>query len=53
MYQRGGSTPQIGFDCSGYVSYAFVQNGKSHYLGFHVKYTAGTKVPFEDLQRGD
>ena len=52
-YQWGGSTPQTGFDCSGYVSYVFAQNGISLPRISRDQYTVGTKVAFENLQRGD
>lgn len=52
-YQWGGSTPQTGFDCSGYVSYVFAQNGISLPRISRDQYTVGTKVSFEDFQRGD
>ena len=52
-YQWGGSTPQTGFDCSGYTSYVFAQNGISLPRVSRDQYTVGTKVDFADLQRGD
>lgn len=52
-YQWGGTTPQTGFDCSGYVSYVFAQNGISLPRVSRDQYTVGTKVAFADLQRGD
>lgn len=52
-YQWGGTTPQTGFDCSGYVSYVFAQNGISLPRVSRDQYTVGTKVAFTDLQRGD
>lgn len=52
-YQWGGSTPETGFDCSGYVSYVFAQNGIALPRISRDQYTVGTKVAFEDLQRGD
>jgi len=52
-YQWGGTTPQTGFDCSGYVSYVFAQNGISLPRVSRDQYTVGTKVAFENLQRGD
>jgi cell wall-associated NlpC family hydrolase len=52
-YQWGGTTPQTGFDCSGYVYYVFAQNGISLPRVSRDQYTVGTKVAFEALQRGD
>jgi hypothetical protein len=52
-YQWGGTTPQTGFDCSGYVSYVSDQNGISLPRISRDQYAVGTKVAFEDLQCGD
>ena len=52
-YQWGGTTPQTGFDCSGYVSYVFAQNGISLPRVSRDQYKVGTEVAFADLQRGD
>lgn len=52
-YQWGGTTPQTGFDCSGYVSYVFSQNGISLPRVSRDQYTVGTQVAFADLQPGD
>lgn len=52
-YQWGGTIPQTGFDCSGYVSYVFDQNGISLPRISRDQYAVGTKVAFEDLQSGD
>ena len=52
-YQWGGTTPQTGFDCSGYVSYVFAQNGISLPRVSRDQYKVGTSVAFADLQRGD
>jgi cell wall-associated NlpC family hydrolase len=52
-YLWGGSSPQTGFDCSGYVSYVFCQNGISLPRVSVDQYTVGTKVAFENLQPGD
>lgn len=52
-YQWGGSTPETGFDCSGYISYVFGQNGIKLPRISGDQYTVGTKVTFNDLQPGD
>lgn len=52
-YQWGGSTPQTGFDCSGYVAYVFSQTGISLPRVSRDQYQVGTKVAFEDLKPGD
>lgn len=51
-YVWGGASPS-GFDCSGLVSYAYGQIGKSvpHYTG--AIWAAFPKVPSSDLQPGD
>jgi len=52
-YQWGGSTPETGFDCSGFVSYVFKKNGITLPRVSRDQYTVGTKVSFENLQPGD
>ncbi|GAB6153385.1 NlpC/P60 family protein [Desulfosporosinus burensis] len=52
-YQWGGSTPQTGFDCSGFVSYVFSQNGITLPRISRDQYTVGSGVAFENLQPGD
>jgi len=52
-YQWGGSTPKTGFDCSGFVSYVFGQNGIILPRVSGDQYTVGTKVAYDDLQPGD
>lgn len=52
-YQWGGSTPQTGFDCSGFVAYVFKQNGITLPRISRDQYTVGTPVSFENLQPGD
>lgn len=52
-YQWGGSIPETGFDCSGYVSYVFGKNGIALPRVSRDQYTVGTKVAFENLQPGD
>ncbi|EHQ92301.1 NlpC/P60 family protein [Desulfosporosinus youngiae] len=52
-YQWGGSTPQTGFDCSGFVAYVFQQNGITLPRVSRDQYTVGTKVSFDNLQPGD
>ncbi|AET70936.1 cell wall-associated hydrolase, invasion-associated protein [Desulfosporosinus orientis DSM 765] len=52
-YQWGGSTPETGFDCSGFVAYVFKQNGISLPRVSRDQYTVGTKVSFDNLQPGD
>lgn len=52
-YQWGGSTPQTGFDCSGYTSYVFSQNGINLPRISRDQYKVGTWVAFEKIQPGD
>lgn len=49
-YQWGGTTPS-GFDCSGFINYAFNQNGKSIPRTVAQIYSAATKV--STPRRGD
>lgn len=52
-YQWGGTSPDTGFDCSGYVSYVFAQNGITLPRISRDQYTVGAPVAFENLQPGD
>ena len=52
-YQWGGSIPATGFDCSGFVSYVFGQNGISLPRVSVDQYKVGTQIAFEKLQPGD
>jgi len=52
-YQWGGSTPQTGFDCSGFVAYVLGQNGITMPRVSVDQYTLGTAVAFNNLQPGD
>ena len=53
-YRRGGSSPQTGFDCSGYVSHVFHEG-----LGLYLPHSAremsktGEPVAKDELQPGD
>lgn len=52
-YQWGGSTPQTGFDCSGFTSYVYSQNGINLPRISRDQYKVGTWVAFENIQPGD
>lgn len=52
-YQWGGSTPETGFDCSGFVAYVFKQNGIILPRVSRDQYKEGSWVSFENLQPGD
>ena len=53
-YRRGGSSPDTGFDCSGFVSHVFHET-----LGLVLPHSAreiaksGEKIPRDDLRPGD
>ena len=52
-YQWGGSSPQTGFDCSGYVNYVFGQNGITLPRISKDQYTVGQPVAYQNLRPGD
>lgn len=52
-YVWGGSSPEEGFDCAGFVKYVFGELGVSLPHGAEAISNYGTPVPFEDLQPGD
>jgi cell wall-associated NlpC family hydrolase len=53
-YRRGGSSPETGFDCSGFVNHVF-REGLGLYLPHNAKQIAkeGEAVSRNDLQPGD
>ena len=52
-YVWGGTTPNVGFDCSGLLQWAFREAGVSIPRVTHDQWNAGTRVEWDDLRRGD
>jgi cell wall-associated NlpC family hydrolase len=52
-YVFGGSTPWVAFDCSGFVQYAFNQNGFNLLHSSALISQMGTPVNKSDLRKGD
>ncbi|GAB3707782.1 hypothetical protein GCM10028793_40450 [Nocardiopsis oceani] len=52
-YVWGGTTPNVGFDCSGLLQWAFSEAGVSIPRVTHDQWNAGERIDYDDLQRGD
>ncbi len=52
-YVWGGTTPDVGFDCSGLLQWAFQEEGVSIPRVTHDQWNAGERVEWDDLERGD
>lgn len=52
-YRNGGSTPQQGFDCSGFTQWVFAQHGLALPRETRDQYTGGTPVSRQRVQPGD
>ncbi|WNR46751.1 C40 family peptidase [Paenibacillus roseipurpureus] len=52
-YVFGGSTPYVAFDCSGFVQYAFNQNGFNLLHSASLQSQSGTPVEKSNLRKGD
>ncbi|RKS10241.1 NlpC/P60 family protein [Nocardiopsis sp. Huas11] len=52
-YVWGGTTPNVGFDCSGLLQWAFREAGVSIPRVTHDQWNAGRRVEFDDIERGD
>lgn len=52
-YVWGGKSPSTGFDCSGFVSWAYGESGQSLPSTTSALRGVGTKIPFSQAQPGD
>ncbi|MDR2163386.1 MAG: C40 family peptidase [Clostridiales Family XIII bacterium] len=52
-YKWGGTSPQTGFDCSGFTQYVYARNGIFIPRTSSGQATGGTKVSISDLEPGD
>ncbi|KQX69084.1 C40 family peptidase [Paenibacillus sp. Root444D2] len=52
-YVFGGNTPYVAFDCSGFVQYAFNQNGFNLLHSSALQSQLGTPLDKSDLRKGD
>lgn len=52
-YVWGGKSPSTGFDCSGFVSWAYGESGQSIPSTTSDLSGVGTKIPFSEAQPGD
>ena len=52
-YQSGGTSPQTGFDCSGFTQYVFARAGISIPRVSRDQASAGVAVPYSQLRPGD
>jgi LysM repeat protein len=52
-YRYGGSSPETGFDCSGFVSWVYKQYGVDLPRSSRAMMTAGTPIEKADLRPGD
>src|SRR4051812_103046 len=52
-YRFGGASPQTGFDCSGLVSFSYLQTGVRVPHNTEQLRQGSTPVPLPDLRRGD
>ena len=52
-YHNGGSDPQQGFDCSGFVQYVYNQHGVKMPRDVRQQFGVGHDVPPNDLEPGD
>ena len=52
-YRYGGKTPESGFDCSGFVSYAYKRVGVNLSPASSYMALSGKKVKFKKIKKGD
>lgn len=52
-YRRGGDRPEVGFDCSGFVSWVLAQNGIDLGRSSPEQLKNGTKIARHELKPGD
>ncbi len=52
-YEWGGTTPGVGFDCSGLVQWAYAQIGIELSRTTQQQILVGVPVPVEEMQPGD
>lgn len=52
-YTYAGSSPNSGFDCSGFVNYVFTNNGIEVPRSSKLFANAGTEIKPEDIEAGD
>lgn len=52
-YVWGGTTPDVGFDCSGLLQWAFAEAGVTIPRVTHDQWNAGQRVEYDDIERGD
>jgi cell wall-associated NlpC family hydrolase len=52
-YRNGGTTPDLGFDCSGFVQYVFARHGTRLPREVRDQFTVGEEIDLDDVQAGD
>ena len=53
QYRYGGASPDEGFDCSGLVYYAYMQNGQAVPRTSQAQFGAATPIPLAEATPGD
>ena len=52
-YRRGGNSPEVGFDCSGFVNWVLAQNGIDVGRSSPEQLKNGTRISRHELRPGD